>query len=130
MWLVVESGPERGRAVQVGEDPVTIGSAPGRTLELGGPRVAPLHAAVRLGLTGKLELVPLDLHAPLAVDGRPLTGTVSIHEGARIEVGAVVLTLRATRPATPAEPPGSRTGPAERPSTEPARRRRWPVPWR
>ncbi|HWT92882.1 MAG TPA: FHA domain-containing protein [Solirubrobacteraceae bacterium] len=124
MWLVVESGPERGRAVQVGEDPVTIGSAPGRTLELGGARVAPLHAAVRIGLTGKLELVPLDLHAPLSVDGHPLTGTVSVHEGARIEVGAVVLTLRAHKP------PESRTGPAERPSTEPARRRRWPVPWR
>lgn len=127
MWLIVESGPERGRAVHVGEDPVTIGSAPGRTLELGGPRVAPLHAAVRVGLTGKLELVPLDLHAPLSVDGHPLTGTVSLREGARIEVGAVVLSLQAHRPAE--VDPEARTGPPERPTAE-TRRRRWPVPWR
>lgn len=123
MWLVVESGAERGRAVPVGKDPVTIGSAPGRTLELRGPRVAPLHAAVRVGLAGELELVPLDLHAPLAVDGEPLTGTVTLAENARIEVGAIHLRLRLERPHE------QRPAPVRRAEHTP-RRRRWPVPWR
>jgi S1-C subfamily serine protease len=103
VWLHVTSGLERGRAVEVGDEAVTIGSGPGCALVLLDPDVAPLHASVRCKSDGSCELVPLteDL---TTVGGKAVEGTTPLTEGARLTIGDVALELRATAPDDPDAP--------------------------
>ena len=101
MWVVVESGLERGRAVECGEEGVTIGSGAGCAITLSDPDVAPLHASIRCTAEG-VELIPLDLHGKLTVDGEQVTGSVPLSAGARVTIADVELTLREQAPADPA----------------------------
>jgi S1-C subfamily serine protease len=100
VWIVVETGLEKGHAAECGEDGVTIGSGAGCALTLSDPDVAPLHASVRCA-GGVAELVRLDLHGKLTVDGEPVTGTVELEPGARVGVADVELSLRERAPSDP-----------------------------
>jgi S1-C subfamily serine protease len=97
------SGLERGRAVEVGDEAVTIGSGAGCSLVLTDPDVAPLHASLRCGDDG-CELVPLEDDLPTTVDGTRIDGPTPVAEGAKIVVGDVELALRANAPADPDRP--------------------------
>ena len=100
MWVVVESGLEQGRAAECTDESTTIGSGPGCVIALSDPDVAPLHASVRCsGET--VELVPLDLHSSLTVDGEQVTGTVPLTPASRICVADVRLSVREQAPRDP-----------------------------
>ena len=60
MWVVVRSGLERGQAVEIGDEPVTIGTGAGCTIALSDPDVAPLAASLRRTESGEVELVPIE----------------------------------------------------------------------
>ena len=100
MWIVVESGLEQGRAAEVTDEGLTIGSGAGCALTLSDPDVAPLHASVRR--SGEdVELVRLDDHGRLTLDGEAVTGTTPLRPGARLCVGDVLLGVREQAPADP-----------------------------
>jgi S1-C subfamily serine protease len=100
VWIVVETGLEKGHAAECTEDGVTIGTGAGCTLALSDPDVAPLHASIRCH-DDVVELLPLDTHAVLTVDGEPVTERTEIHAGARVCVGDVELSLREKAPGDP-----------------------------
>jgi S1-C subfamily serine protease len=56
VWIEVVSGPDRGRAVEVGHAPVTIGSGTGCALVVHGAGVEPLHASARVLPDGGVEV--------------------------------------------------------------------------
>ena len=56
MWIEVVSGPDRGRAVELGHAPVTIGSGTGCALVVHGAGVEPLHASARVLPDGGVEV--------------------------------------------------------------------------
>ena len=56
MWIEVVSGLDRGRAVEVGGEPVTIGSGTGCALVVRGAGVEPLHASARALPDGGVEV--------------------------------------------------------------------------
>src|SRR3954470_17055322 len=74
MWVQVAAGLGRGHAVEIGDEPVTLGSGPGCALVLGGPGVEPLHVS-RVGLPeGRVELRDLNPGAGATfVDAPPST---------------------------------------------------------
>jgi S1-C subfamily serine protease len=56
VWIEVVSGPDRGRAVEVRGEPVTIGSGTGCALVVHGAGVEPLHASARALPEGGVEV--------------------------------------------------------------------------
>jgi len=105
VWLHVLTGLERGRAVEVGGDAVTIGSGAGCSLVLTDPDVAPLHASIRCPSGGEgCELVVLADDRVTRIDGTPVTETTPLAEGAKVVLGDVELELRAAAPADPHRP--------------------------
>ena len=89
MWVVVRSGLESGRAVEVGDDPVTIGTGSGCTIALSDPDIAPLAASLRKGDEGAAELLPID----------PAGDTRVVEAGETFTVGDAELELLAEKPA-------------------------------
>ena len=99
------SGLDRGRAVEVGDEAVTIGSGAGCSLVLTDPDIAPLHASVRCA-TGEsgCEIVPLADDRATTVDGVRIDGPTPIAAGTKLVVGDVELEARDTAPADPDRP--------------------------
>lgn len=60
MWVVVRSGLESGKAVEIGDEPVTIGTGAGCAIALSDPDVAPLAASLRRADGGEVELLPIE----------------------------------------------------------------------
>jgi S1-C subfamily serine protease len=56
VWIEVVSGPDRGRAVEVRDEPATIGSGTGCALVVHGAGVEPLHASARALPDGGVEV--------------------------------------------------------------------------
>ncbi|CAA9536146.1 MAG: hypothetical protein AVDCRST_MAG85-4139 [uncultured Solirubrobacteraceae bacterium] len=105
VWIHVTSGLDRGRAVEVTDEAVTIGSGTGCSLVLTDPDVAPLHASVRCAREGDgCELVPLADDRRTTVDGSPVEGPTPVAVGTRVVVGDVQLEARAEAPADPDRP--------------------------
>jgi S1-C subfamily serine protease len=101
VWVVVANGLERGRAAEVGEEAVTVGSGPGCTIALSDPDVAPLHLSLRpAGDADGVELVPI-AEQPVLLDGREVTGTSRVQSGSRLSVAGAELELRDRAPADP-----------------------------
>ncbi len=88
MWVHVATGLERGRAAEVDENGVTIGSGAGCIIALSDPDVAPLHASVRR-TNGDLEIVPLVADHVTLVDGERITEATAVKAGQLITVGDV-----------------------------------------
>jgi S1-C subfamily serine protease len=98
MWVHVATGLERGRAAEVDQNGVTIGTGAGCVIALSDPDVAPLHASVRRS-NGDVEVVPLaDDHVTL-LDGEPITAATVVKPGQLLTVGDVELVVRETAPA-------------------------------
>ena len=103
MWVTVEGGLEKGRAAEVGDDGITVGSGSGCAITLSDPDVAPLHAAFRKAHGGPeapaegLELVPIE--QPVLVDGNAITEATRVSEGQRITIGDVEFSVREKAPA-------------------------------
>src|SRR4051812_21996539 len=102
MWVQVAEGLGRGHAVEVGAEPVTIGSGPGCALVVAAPGVEPPHASLVAREDGTVELRDL---APAPgttfVDGAPVDGSRALegHEEIRLGEGAV-LRVTADEPTT------------------------------
>ena len=100
MWILVNSGLDKGRAAECTEEGVTIGSGAGCEITLTDPDVAPLHASIRC--TGSaVEIVPLDLHSSITVDGEQITGTVPLTPSSRVCIADVELALQERAPSDP-----------------------------
>src|SRR4051812_17647560 len=102
MWVQVAAGLGRGHAVEVGAEPVTIGSGPGCALVVTAPGVAPLHASLVARDDGQVELRDLSATAGATfVDGEAIDGSRVLegHEEIRLGEGGVVR-LTADEPAT------------------------------
>jgi S1-C subfamily serine protease len=98
MWVFVEGGLEKGRAVEVTpEHAVTVGSGAGCTIALADTDVAPLHASFRR-MDGEVELVPLTDEQPTLVDGERITGPTRVAPGQSITIGDVPFSLQDRRP--------------------------------
>ena len=89
MWVIVRSGLEKGRAVEIDADGVTIGSGAGCVIALSDPDIAPLAASLRLGDEGDVELIPIEP----AGEARVVTA------GETLNVGDAELELLAEQPA-------------------------------
>ena len=97
----MESGLEHGQAAECTAEGVTIGSGAGCAITLSDPDVAPLHASLRC-VDAKVELVPLDLHGTVTVDGEELSGTtVEIRPGRGSASPTSSSRCVSTRPPTP-----------------------------
>jgi ABC-type multidrug transport system ATPase subunit/pSer/pThr/pTyr-binding forkhead associated (FHA) protein len=77
-----------------GRHSVTIGSAPGSDICLGGAGVAPSHARVERGESGQLVLIDLG-QGPIVVNGAPLPpgGRASIDFRSHLTIGGVELSM-------------------------------------
>ena len=99
------SGLDRGRAVEVGDEAVTIGTGAGCALVLTDPDVAPLHASVRCASDGGgCEIVPLADDRVTSVAGTRIHAATPLPEGTGFVVGDVELEARAQGPADPDAP--------------------------
>ena len=87
MWVVVRSGLERGQAVEIGEEPVTIGTGAGCTIALSDPDIAPLAASLRRTDDG-VEFLPIE----------PAGEARAVTAGETLTVADAELELLAERP--------------------------------
>jgi 2-alkenal reductase len=107
MWVAVASGLDQGRAVELGDEPLTIGSGPGCALAVHGPGIAPLHASLHRLPDGRAELRDLSAASgETRVDGAPLTGALVLEGHEELTLGeGVVLRLTAHEPTGHDRPP-------------------------
>lgn len=97
MWLRIASGQGLGEAVEVGDEPVTIGSGEGCRLRIPDADVAALHASVRRE-GDRVLLTVLASEPPILLDGRPVEQTAELGEGAELLVADVTLAATSERP--------------------------------
>jgi S1-C subfamily serine protease len=95
MWIAIASGQGRGEAVEVGDEPVTIGSGESCALVVPDADVAPLHASVRREADGSLSVTALQ---DVRLDGRPVEGRTPLRDGARLQLADVELLVSERRP--------------------------------
>jgi len=107
MWVAVASGLDQGRAAELGDEPVTLGSGPGCALPVHGPGVAPLHASLRRLPDGRAELRDLSAASgETRVDGVALTGARVLEGHEEVVLGeGTVLRLSPDEPAVHDRPP-------------------------
>jgi S1-C subfamily serine protease len=91
MWLVIESGPDEGRSVQVEGDRFTIGRAEGSGLRVDHADVAPLHATVRTAGDGHFEIHDEGSEEGVFVEGERVTGPVALNGDEKLRLGNDVL---------------------------------------
>jgi two-component system response regulator GlrR len=89
--LEVVTGPDRGKAIDIGEDEITVGTDPAGTLVLDDPTVSRLHFAIRPQPAGWL-LRDLDSTNGTDVDGVTVIEAV-VRPGHVISVGQTTLAL-------------------------------------
>jgi S1-C subfamily serine protease len=126
MWVQVAAGLGRGHAVEIGDEPVTLGSGSGCALVVGGPGVEPLHASLVALPEGRVELRDLNPGAGATfVDGTVVDGSAELegHEEIRLGESAVVR-LSGKEPARHDEAPDPELAEALTPADERAPRRR------
>ena len=76
---------------------LTIGRAPGSTLRLDDPTVSRTHARIRASAADGARLEDAGSSHGTFLDGRRLAGPAVLHDGARIQLGNVVLPVRRRR---------------------------------
>jgi S1-C subfamily serine protease len=95
MWIAIASGQGRGEAVEVGDEPVTIGSGESCALVVPDADVAPLHASIRREDDGSLSVTALQ---DILLDGTPVEGRIPLRDGAKLQLADVELLVSEKRP--------------------------------
>jgi len=105
--LVVVAGPDAGRSVPVGRDPITVGRDPSADLTLSDPQVSFRHAVLRPSPTG-LAITDLGSTNGVFVDGTDAQQAAAAGTGALIRMGGTLLqTQLSVRPAGAFAPDGT-----------------------
>ena len=93
VWLRVQVGAAKGRAIAIYGPKFVIGRDRSCHLRLGSAMVSKLHSAIELR-DGRIYLRDLGSTNGTVLDGRTIRETeVEIHDGNRIQIGPVVCTL-------------------------------------
>jgi hypothetical protein len=112
--LTVTSGPAAGRSIELERD-VVIGREDAADLVIADPDVSRRHAVVRPGPGGAVLVEDLGSSNGTFVDGRKISGPVTLNPGAKLQMGDSVFALE-PGPAPPAgAPPGPPPGAAAAP---------------
>ncbi|WP_282794180.1 FtsK/SpoIIIE domain-containing protein [Streptomyces sp. CC224B] len=90
--VAVSGGPGAGRVARLAAGAGTIGSAPGATLTVEDPSLAPFAARVTVDIQGRVEVAPGD-GAALALDDEPVTGPRPWRPGELLASGASLFSL-------------------------------------
>ena len=88
-YLVVLEGTMPGKRLEIGAEPITIGRGLQQTLVCDDRGVSRLHARVSL-VNGAVVVEDLSTNGTF-VDGARVTGTTTLKEGARIQLGGQVI---------------------------------------
>lgn len=103
-WLDVVGGPDAGRSVPLGQEPVTVGRAPACTLVLRDPRVSRRHAQLALGVRGA-TVRDCGSAAGTCVEGIAAGDTpVAVPAEAYLRVGDTFLQVRGPEVVAPGSP--------------------------
>ena len=77
---------------------MTIGRAPGSTVQLADPSVSRLHARISSGGNGGgAQIEDAGSSAGTLVDGKPISSSTALHDGARVQIGTQQLTVERRR---------------------------------
>lgn len=106
MWLVIRTGPEQGRTVEVTGDRFLIGRDEGCDLVLAEELASRQHAVIERGPDGRTVLRDLGSTNGTLADGMRLTEPRELAGGEQIQIGSTVLLTSAHEPS--AQPTGSR----------------------
>lgn len=133
MWILVESGPERGRILVLPAGPSVIGSGAGADIRISGRTIAPRHARLEPLVDGTVRVEALDSPEATFIDGDPVLRPAMVGPGVPVRLGGTVFVLLpgpghpATDPHAPTEPalgaPTASATPFAAPTQE--ERRRW-----
>jgi serine phosphatase RsbU (regulator of sigma subunit) len=89
-YLVVLEGTARGKRLEIGAEPITIGRGQRQTLVVDDTDVSRLHARVTL-VNNVVFAEDMQSTNGTFVDGEPISGAVTLKEGARLQMGGQVL---------------------------------------
>jgi putative peptide zinc metalloprotease protein len=77
---------------------MTIGRAPGSTVQLADPSVSRLHARISTGGNGGgARIEDAGSSAGTLVDGKPINSSTALHDGARVQIGSQQLKVERRR---------------------------------
>ena len=105
MELIVVSGPDEGKRLELTGSVRSIGRKPENDLSLTDPNVSGRHALIRSVPTGDVELTDLSSTNGIFVDGTRISAPVVIDEHASIQIGQNRLQL--ARGAAPTRAPSA-----------------------
>jgi S1-C subfamily serine protease len=103
VWVQIASGLGRGEAVEVDDEPITIGSGEGCRLRVPDAGVAALHASIRREDDGTVTITALSAGHPVTLDGEVVEHTAPLREGAEIALADVCLSVGDQPPGPAAE---------------------------
>ena len=104
VWLRVQIGSAKGRAIAIFGPKFVIGRDRSSHLRLGSAMVSKLHTAIELR-DRRIFVRDLGSTNGTIVDGRTLRDAeIEIHDGARIQIGPAVCTIAAGRDKAPSGP--------------------------
>jgi S1-C subfamily serine protease len=91
MWLIIESGPEAGRFVEVTGERFTVGCSEGSGMRVEHDDVAELHATIRTARDGHFEIHDEGSHEGVFVEGERVTEPVPLNGDEKLRLGNDVL---------------------------------------
>jgi pSer/pThr/pTyr-binding forkhead associated (FHA) protein len=97
--LRVERGPNAGQSFPIDRPSATIGRQENNAIVLDDARLSRQHARVESGPLG-LTVTDLNSANGTLVNGRPVTGSVPLHAGDRLQLGDTVMVLEGGAPAS------------------------------
>lgn len=89
-YLVVLEGVGRGRSIQLGEEPITVGRTSRADFVLPDPRISRSHCRIHL-LRDEVIVTDLDSTNGSFVDGERITGAIPFRLGGTLQLGEHVL---------------------------------------
>ena len=89
-YLFIVDGPDKGRRIPIGANPVVIGRSAPADIVLQDPQISRNHCRVCLAMD---EIIVIDLESSNGtyIDGKRLAGGGPLGVGARLQVGSHVL---------------------------------------
>src|SRR5699024_8276570 len=107
--IAVETGPDSGRVLPLGDEPVSIGRARDDTIAIADPGGSRHQLVARYDPSG-LTLTPVAATNPLRVDGAPTVEPVTLAAGQLLTIGSTGLRIVTAagfgRPEPPPPSPG------------------------
>jgi len=92
-WLVIESGPDKGRSFPLAANEITIGRAPDNTIFLPDPTVSKRHVKIHRAGPG-YEIEDLGSRNGTLLNGKTVSREM-LSEGDRLTIGTTTLRYRA-----------------------------------